>query len=190
MRPIDAHKLAVDLMTEYGLVRKGWTFKFDAGCRRLGCCHYRTKQITMSHAYVTLNDRANVEDTIRHEIAHALCPPAAGHGPVWQAMAVKLGAQPSPCKSAESVPPRWVGRCPTQGCSFKLTRHQLNRNAREFACSRCCRRTGGVWRREFVLVWTPNTEAAPTESRIAAATATAPCTRCFLIHAPGQTGCE
>jgi hypothetical protein len=36
----------------------------------------------------------NPDDTCLHEIAHALTP-FAGHGPVWQAMCMKIGANPS-----------------------------------------------------------------------------------------------
>lgn len=62
-------------------------------------------------------------NTLRHEAAHALAGRRAGHGPAWQAMAVRLGAAPSACsqtvKYSETPngrrPPRWEIVCPRCG---------------------------------------------------------------------------
>jgi predicted SprT family Zn-dependent metalloprotease len=80
----------------------GWTFGFDRARRRLGACHSRTRRITLSHALSTALSPADVEDTIRHEIAHALDVATRGrtcHDAVWKAWAVRCGAAPARCYS-------------------------------------------------------------------------------------------
>jgi hypothetical protein len=112
----DAEKLALELMAQFGLL-PNWYFKFDNAKGRFGGCHRsRTLRyigglgfseisnslrqiaqggkITLSREMVLLNDRKQVEDCIRHEIAHALCPAKTRHGAEWKAMCIKTGANP------------------------------------------------------------------------------------------------
>lgn len=91
-----------------------WHFKFDTARRRFGCCQYRHRTITLSKALVSINDEAEVRNTILHEIAHALCPTNAGHGPMWKAMASAVGARPVRCYSLDTVATitaKWVWDC-------------------------------------------------------------------------------
>jgi len=74
----------------------GWSFGLAASKRRLGVCKYRQKRIEISDYYARHNPDAAVLDTLRHEIAHALAGPEAGHGPTWQAIAARIGATPRP----------------------------------------------------------------------------------------------
>lgn len=61
--------------------------------RTLGQCNHSTKTISLSKTYVLNNPDEMVNDTILHEIAHALTP-GQGHNARWKAMARKLGATP------------------------------------------------------------------------------------------------
>jgi hypothetical protein len=73
--------LAEHLMRELGeqelgtpLQDLGWRFRYDNAKKRLGRCFYFKKLITLSTNLVLLNDSDNwqIDDTIRHEIAHAI----------------------------------------------------------------------------------------------------------------------
>lgn len=80
-----------------------WHFAFDTARRQFGCCHYGSKKITLSRALVEINNEQQVRDTILHEIAHALCPTKAHHGPIWKAMARAVGAKPERCYTTKDV---------------------------------------------------------------------------------------
>ena len=68
-------------LREHGLTQKGWTFRWDRAVRRFGICNYSKKRITVSRTLAALNDFAKSEDTVLHEIAHALVGRGVGHGP-------------------------------------------------------------------------------------------------------------
>lgn len=75
-----------------------WSFGFNYKKKRvLGACYFNNRYLEFSHFFINNNPTEKVIDTIRHEIAHALAGVAAKHGPVWQAMAVKVGASPVAC---------------------------------------------------------------------------------------------
>ena len=101
-----AHQLAIDLMTEHGLVRDGWRFKWSSGKRQLGAAEIQrrtdplsgrpkeTKSIKLSRHLVALNDEVEVRDTILHEIAHAIVGIDHGHDHAWKAACREIGARP------------------------------------------------------------------------------------------------
>jgi SprT protein len=82
-------QLAQDLFQRHGLVN--YSFGFDRAIRRAGLCNYSEKRITISRHLVEAGDLHVVEQVLLHEIAHALCGQAAGHGKVWKAKAAELG---------------------------------------------------------------------------------------------------
>lgn len=86
-----AERLALRLMKKHGLLEKGWTFGFDRAIKRLGCCHYKTKKITLSRHMVAVADVALVEQVILHEIAHALLPAYVKHSERWLIKARSIG---------------------------------------------------------------------------------------------------
>jgi predicted SprT family Zn-dependent metalloprotease len=100
------------LMNEHGLEK--WTLKFTHAAVQAGCCYRSKKLITMSGPITELNEWAGaVENTALHEIAHALAPRGAGHGPAWKAMAIKVGAEPKRCydPSMKTPPGKWRATC-------------------------------------------------------------------------------
>ena len=116
MNLFDARDLAVRLMKEFKLF--GWRFRFDSARRRFGQCSYCDKIISLSKHLVAINDRSQVENTIRHEISHALAGHTAGHGPAWRQMAMSCGAKPERCYSVAevtTVKTPFVGVCPACG---------------------------------------------------------------------------
>ena len=91
-RLIEVAAQARELMDEHGL--REWTFRFSAARGRLGECREGEKLIRLSRRHAVNDGPEEVKDTILHEIAHALAGAKARHGPVWKAVAVRLGATP------------------------------------------------------------------------------------------------
>ena len=158
----DAEKLALKLMREFGLIKDvqigGWqnfTFEFDEAKKRFGACHRtRTRRykgdgqfedghlpggrITLSRTLTLLNDQEKVEDVIRHEIAHALCPPKEGHGAEWKKMCKKTGAKPERCydnEVVEGVDAPYTAECAV--CGEEYRRFKLPKGDRWCSNSEC-----------------------------------------------------
>lgn len=96
----EAETLAVGLMEEFELW--GWLFKFDKAKKRFGWCRLHKETIQLSAPLTLANERAAVEDVIRHEIAHALAGPV-GHGPEWVKMCAYTGAKPERCVNLDTL---------------------------------------------------------------------------------------
>lgn len=88
---IDAEKLAVSMMHKHGLTARGWGFAFDRATSRLGACHFHKRKITISKHMAGAATSEQVEQTMLHEIAHAMLPPEAAHYKEWKALAKSLG---------------------------------------------------------------------------------------------------
>lgn len=131
----EAAALARELMDRHGL--RQWTFAFDRARRRLGCCDYRRRRITLSRAFVECNDLAAVRDVVLHEIAHALTP-GAGHGPRFKRTAADLGcsagARVAP-GAVVSPPFRYRLRCPHCGRCY----HRYRKPSKALVCGPCLR---------------------------------------------------
>jgi predicted SprT family Zn-dependent metalloprotease len=128
-------ELAKAEMTRHGLT--GWTFALADTRRRLGVCKYRPKRIEISEFYAANNPVEKVRDTLLHEIAHALAGPAARHGPVWKAVAARIGATPRACDSSPNTvvrPGDWQSTCP--GCNRTHHRYRRPRSLSGYRC-RC-----------------------------------------------------
>lgn len=78
-------------------------FKFDNAKTRFGACWYlngNAVKISLSQPVCRINTLERCTDVILHEIAHAIAGKAAGHGPVWQTAALKIGLKnPKTCSS-------------------------------------------------------------------------------------------
>lgn len=85
-------KFAHDVLDKWGL--ENWSFQYNKRIKKtLGRCFHYRKLIEISYDYAQSADQKEVEDTILHEIAHALAGPEAGHGPIWKRWARELGAE-------------------------------------------------------------------------------------------------
>lgn len=132
----EAENLARELMDEFGLT--DWIFKFDGAKKRFGRCSYTKKTISMSLLLVLMNERPEVEETIRHEIGHALAGPGAGHGPKWVSAALSAGSNGIATYDSDMVATpngKWAAYCPVHG---RLTgrRHRRTKNR---VCKHCQR---------------------------------------------------
>lgn len=71
-----------------------WTAGINSRLRRAaGVCKAQKQRIELSRRFVETYDWEHVNDVILHEIAHALAPPGAKHGPKWKRIAVTLGCK-------------------------------------------------------------------------------------------------
>ncbi|HLM62414.1 MAG TPA: hypothetical protein VK308_16550, partial [Pyrinomonadaceae bacterium] len=61
-----AKKIAYDLLKQENLLQRGWRVEFDDAKKRLGCCRYDERLITLSRYYIALNSDEVTLDTIRH----------------------------------------------------------------------------------------------------------------------------
>lgn len=139
---------AHELMTEHGLIWDGWSLRIGNARRQFGSCNYSDRIITISGVLAAINPDEDVEDTILHEIAHALAGFTAGHGADWQRQCRLIGAKPERCGNYVLPPKRFVGTCPACG-------HESRRERRtQVACGRCCKEhNGGKFHMDFLLSW-------------------------------------
>lgn len=76
----------------------GWRFEINRRLQTtLGRCDYRRRVIEIAEWVWTEGHADRVENTLLHELAHALVGPGRGHGRVWQSMARRVGARPERC---------------------------------------------------------------------------------------------
>lgn len=131
MRLADARHLAEQLINQFHLT--GWEIQFDGTRQRFGQCRPREREIGLSRNLVLLNSPAEVEETIRHEIAHAIAGCHHQHNIVWMHAAVLCGCKPVACYDTAIVTaaPKYVGKCPTCNRSYNMNRR---RGGRTYMC--------------------------------------------------------
>ena len=89
----------------------------------------------MAAGFAATADEAEIEDTLLHEIAHALVGRRHHHDAVWQAKAREIGCSARRCHDVSFSEPALIACC-VNGC-FAVGRHRSRRNMR-------CRRCGGA----------------------------------------------
>ena len=128
-----AQQLIQTHVDKYGL-KTGWNFGFDLAPARAGICRYNEKQITLSVTYCLKATKAEIRNTILHEIAHAIVGPNHGHDAMWKTVAEKIGCTAERCHRVEHTTPRWSGQC---GCGKQWKRQRLTQRARTGLCPTC-----------------------------------------------------
>src|SRR5688572_2817709 len=75
-----------------------WKIRLSTDMRApLGLCSYKDKTIMLNAFHIDTHPSIEVSDTIKHEVAHALCP-GAQHNDIWKAKALELGCRNAlPC---------------------------------------------------------------------------------------------
>lgn len=126
------------------LTSLGWYFEFSNTKKAIGDCHGTKKRIRISEQFLRLSMEA-LEDTIRHEIAHAIDYEIRGtsdHSYRWKRIAMQCGADPTRTKH---VPPsarpaaKYTAKCPRCGTESQYHRRPKRRKA----CASCCRKYAG-----------------------------------------------
>ena len=161
---------------EHGLA--GWKFGLSASKRQLGVCRYRQRRIEISQFYAENNPDAAVLDTLLHEIAHALAGPKAKHGPVWKAVAVRIGATPRACDDSPDTvvePGDWQTTC--AACNKTYHRYKRPRALSGYRC-KCPARSPLVYAFAGDPAAAPPVPLTPHD----AAGWQATCGRCGVVH--------
>ena len=99
-----ATQILRDEMNKHGL--QDWHVRLNQNpdSRFLGLCSYKDKCIILSAHHIDIHPDPDVINTIRHEIAHALCPGHA-HDYVWAEKAREIGCDnTSPCSNLSLSP--------------------------------------------------------------------------------------
>ena len=144
---IETTALANRLLKEFGLAEQGWRFEFSNRKTQVGTCFYSQKKIVFSKWYVESHPD-EIEDTIRHEIAHALVGPDHGHDHVWRRKCIEVGAKPYTCVTPDAVAKghsvstakyNWLLYCDNQACPnvTQWKQHRLSRAAKFSICPNC-----------------------------------------------------
>ena len=144
-----AQVLAVKLMKKHGLIEKGWSFEYDNAVKRFGVCRFRPKVIGLSRKLVLLNDVEKVEDTILHEIAHAIAGHKAGHGIEWKNVCVRIGAKPERCydtSKTNNVELKYHAKCGACGKEYQKSRLVKKERKRSCYCQ-----VGKDWNNRVLL---------------------------------------
>ncbi len=89
-------KIASKLIEDNGLTRGiyrnfHWTFNWDSDTKRYGACNHSERWIFATKKYVEKHSLMAFENTILHEIAHALVGKGHGHDNVWKEKAIEIG---------------------------------------------------------------------------------------------------
>lgn len=127
-----AKRIAKELMKEHGL--DDWKFEYDRAVRRFGVCKRKKKVISLSKPLTKLNDEIHVQDTILHEIAHALTK--GGHNYQWRLKCREIGCEPTRTYNAdvERLKYKYNYKCTGVECPVHGVRYKKLNGA---ICSRC-----------------------------------------------------
>lgn len=121
----------------------GWKFEFNNRKRAAGLCHYGKKTIYISSFLLeqNLDKSAEFENTIRHELAHAIdCALGyrSNHGPLWKSIARQVLCTGDRCFSTAviqtKVKTKYTLTC--TNCKKEYPSHRLKK--RLSACTDCC----------------------------------------------------
>ena len=129
-----ASRRAKELIQEFqlkGHIGNNWHFQWNRGLRFLGRCNYCKGTIELSYHYAQHGSLADIEDTIRHEIAHAMAGPMAKHGPFWKSACLVTGAKPLACFSDKNpIPAKYISNCAVCNKEYRCYRKLKNMNSR------------------------------------------------------------
>ena len=124
-----------------------WSFGWDSAKKRLGVCKYDQHLISLSRYFVDYHSLDEIDQVMRHEIAHALAGPKAGHSAKWKKIATSLGYQHKRISGEQigNATAKLVGTCPN---GHVVYRHRKPKTP--LSCSRCSRR----FDYRFLITWT------------------------------------
>lgn len=143
----EVEKLAHNLLNEFGL--HDWSFGWSKAKTAYGDCNENKKLIRLSKVLAPkLSDDA-INDTIRHEIAHARVGVVQGHNVLWKMEAVKCGASPQRLGPPSPIRGKHVLQC--VNCGLLYYRHRAVKKT--LACGKCCKKyNSGFYHPDYKLM--------------------------------------
>ncbi|MEY4993467.1 MAG: hypothetical protein RIS82_589 [Actinomycetota bacterium] len=125
-----------------------WSFEFDSAKRRAGLCNYTDKRISVSRYLVDIHSLDETMQVVLHEVAHAICGKAAGHGKLWLKTAKSIGyrAEKFTGREIAQQTARWVGTCPNDH-----THYRYRKPTRQLSCGLC----GKGFSKRNLITWQP-----------------------------------
>ena len=132
------------------IAKLGWVFKFNRRKRAFGLCSIKKKTIFLSKKLLDVNsDNFELwDDTIRHEIAHAIdytLRNKSDHGRIWKSIAKQVGANPTRTSAGNLPKPKYHLTCPE--CDVSIPRE---RKSRKSYCKKCYDKDGSWIPLEYV----------------------------------------
>ena len=126
---------ALKFYKNMGVLDLRYTCRIDRRTsKRAGVCNYGKCFIGVSHWLIRDNPLQEVENTIKHEIAHAIAitqfgrEHGRGHGYVWKTIARAIGDDGERCYSSATVKnttkSKWTLK--TDCCGSEIKRHKLS----------------------------------------------------------------
>jgi predicted SprT family Zn-dependent metalloprotease len=148
-----ARDLAYELLDKYvhvGTYACGvWSVRWTNSRNKAGECDYETRTIGLSQYWTRNRNRAEVEITIRHEIAHVLTPEwCEEHGDAWAGHCATLGIEAKATCERPIANYKWLATCETCGGQdglFRLGKRAANGG---YCCTAC----------SHAEPWRPNTD--------------------------------
>ena len=130
---------------EINLLDRGWSFEFNNRKQAAGLCSKNDKKIYISKWLLqqNLDKSLEFENTLRHELAHALDFEIRGtsnHDRVWKFIARQVLSSDERCYTNEQISvtatTKYTLICDT--CKKEVKKHKVN-NTRPRACASCCK---------------------------------------------------
>lgn len=151
MNEQEVMKIGQFLLQKYELI--DWKFQINKRCKlRMGYCNFDKKVIEVSKCLIDVGTPEDIQDTILHEIAHALVGRGYGHGKVWKAKAIEIGAIPKACNSHKIKLPKGKAKYICYNCGYEEQIYRLPRKKIMVACASCCKKyNNGKFTDKFLL---------------------------------------
>ena len=127
-------RLADELFRTHGL--HGWTLVLNRRKREMGLCDFDRQTIALSVYFISLNNDEAIQDTLLHEIAHALVGPGHGHDQAWKQTCIAIGARPQRL-SFEAVMPAGSWQAVCGACGMIHHKHRRPKRAVGWYCRFC-----------------------------------------------------
>ena len=132
----------------------GYKFEWDNAKNRFGVCRYNRRVIGLSLPLVegNLDNFTQINDTILHEIAHAISVhihgrKGRGHGNFWKHVAKSIGCNAKRCYNSKDVnTPQYKYTLICDSCGNKSHRRRMGSS--EYSCGKCSPRK---FNRDFLL---------------------------------------
>lgn len=128
MTQSEIESLAFRLLYRHGLYNWGWKFEFHRQKKVSGLCFFYKKKITISKFLSIGSPEYLVQNTLLHEIAHALVGYGNGHNEVWRKKFIDIGGNGK--IKGDYKKPTFIAKCDECKSTFQCHR-RVNRICKE-----------------------------------------------------------